>query len=238
MLPLRNVHQLELTSRCNLRCRYCLHPTMHEHRPKMDMSWETLHASLSWVTHFQRRGTQGPLNLAGVGESTMHEQFIDFLRYTREAVGALPLVLATNGLLVDDALASEMARVAAGGPLQVFVSLHRPERAKGAIDALKRAGLLAGVSIDPSVAATDWAGQVKNWPVTAAPGRRCPWIVGGWCIVLADGRVTRCAFDGRATGVLGTVYDDLSKITTNAYGLCVGCDQDPGVPLPAQEHAS
>ncbi len=226
---IRNIHQIELTSRCNLRCKYCLHPTMHEYREKKDMDRDTLAQALSWVGYFQRRGTQGPLNLAGVGESTMHEQWIDILRMIRVAVGRLPLVLATNGLLVTPKMAQEMKDAAAGGVFQVYVSLHRPERAKLAVDALGDAGILAGVSNDPSLASTDWAGQVKGWRVTAQARRRCPWITGGWAIVLADGRLTRCAFDGRATGVLGTVFEDVAEMRTEPYGLCDTCDQDPGV---------
>lgn len=234
MFPIRNIHQIELTSRCNLRCKYCLHPTMHEYRPKEDMSLETLDATLRWVRYFMRQGTQGSLNLAGIGESTIHERFIEFLAHIRHAVGDLPLVLATNGVAMTPLLAEQMKIATKGGQLQVFVSLHRPERAKLAIDALRDVGLLAGVSNDPALAATDWAGQIKGWRVTAAEGRRCPWITGGWAIVLADGRVTRCAFDGRATGVLGTVYEDVGRFSTKPYGLCMTCDQNPGVPVPVE----
>lgn len=228
----RNIHQIELTSRCNLRCKYCLHPKMQ--REKIDMDTDTLGRALWWVKHFIRQGSQGELNLAGIGESTMHENFIAMLASVRDAVGSLPLVLATNGLLVDSKMAREMKEASAGGPFKVFVSLHRPERAKLAIDNLVEVGLLAGVSNDPSMASTDWAGQIPNWKVTAGANRRCPWVTGGWVVVLSDGSLTRCAFDGNKKGIIGHVNDDVSKFHTSAYSLCATCDQNPGVPIPAE----
>lgn len=230
---IRNIHQIELTSRCNLRCKYCLHPTMK--REKVDMDHTTLDLALDWVRHFQRQGSQGELNLAGIGESTMHERFIEWLAYVRSRVGKLPLVLATNGLLVNAKMASAMKLASAGGQFKVFVSQHRPERAKLAVDALMDVGLLAGFSNDPSMASTDWAGQIPNWRVTAAKGRRCPWVTQGWAVVLSDGSLTRCSFDGNKLGIIGHVRDDVTKFTTSAYSLCAKCDQDPGVPIPAEE---
>lgn len=230
----RNIHQIELTSRCNLRCKYCLHPKMQ--REKVDMSLETLNQALGWVRHFQKAGTQRELNLAGIGESTMHESFIEFLAHVRSSVGSLPLVLATNGLLVTKELAEQMKIWSAGGAFKVYVSTHRPERAKLAIDNLQEVGLLAGVSNDPAMASTDWAGQIPNWKVTAQPSRRCPWVTGGWAVVLSDGTLTRCAFDGNKLGVIGHVSDDVAKMETSAYSLCRTCDQDPGVPIPEDYH--
>lgn len=226
--PLTNIHQIEITSRCNLRCRYCVHPKMA--RPKLDMDEATFVRSLMWVRLFRARNTQGQLNLAGIGESTMHPEFVRYVFMAREALGeAHDLILATNGLLVTD----EMARAIAPSRIRVWVSLHRPEKAGPAVEALKRAGILAGVSADPSIAATDWAGQVQ-WHKSAPQGRACPWVRGGWCIVLADGRVSRCCFDGSGVGVLGNVHSDLNLIETSPYVLCRTCDQDVGVPFPQE----
>jgi hypothetical protein len=228
MFPLRSIHQIEITSRCNLRCRYCVHPTMA--RSKMDMEPRIFARSLAWAKEFKRRGTQGALNLAGIGESTMHPNFIDFLALARESLGPPEeqhLDLATNGLLVTDELAMAMKPFSP----RVWVSLHRPEKAGPAVEALKRAGLIAGVSADASISATNWAGQVK-WHVSAQR-TPCPWVVGGWAIVLSDGRMTRCSFDGEAKGLLGHVDEDVTKMRTSAYSLCATCHQDVGVPMPS-----
>src|SRR3990167_5460338 len=128
-----------MTSRCNLACKYCVHPKMA--RPKIDMDDRTYALALLWA-----RRMPGPeLNLAGIGESTMHPEFVRNVFLAREAVGEnVPLILATNGLLMT----REMAMAIAPTRIRVWVSLHRPEKAGPAIEALKAAGIIAGVSAD------------------------------------------------------------------------------------------
>ena len=138
-------------------------------RPKKDMDEPTFLRCLYWARRFAQAGTQRELNLAGIGESTMHPEFVRWVHLAREAVGEkCALVLATNGLLVNNELADA---IKAAKPM-VWVSLHRPEKAGPAVEALKRAGILSGISADPSVSAMDWAGQVK-WHTSAARGRPC-----------------------------------------------------------------
>lgn len=50
MFPIRHIHQIEMTSRCNLRCRYC--PSPHLPRPKIDMTEAYYKQSLRWARHF------------------------------------------------------------------------------------------------------------------------------------------------------------------------------------------
>lgn len=226
MIPLQRLHQIEMTSHCNLKCRYCASPTLK--RPKMHMTRETFVTALSWVSYFAEHCGQEEVNLAGIGESTMHPEFIDFLALARITLGPdIDIVLATNGKLMTDALAQAMKP---WNPI-VFVSLHQPVYAGPAVECLKRAGLLKGVSNDPSIAATNWAGQVK-WHNSAAPGRKCPWVVQGKTMVMSDGRLTTCSLDASGIGVIGHINDDLTKIQTKPYSLCRTCDQDVGFPIP------
>jgi hypothetical protein len=198
-------------------------------RAKLDMNRDTYVAALNWAVHFKNKGTQGQLNLAGIGESTMHPDFIQYLDMARYALGQdHDIVLATNGLLVTDALAQAMAPFRP----RVWVSLHRPEKAGPAVEALRKAGILAGVSADPSVAAVDWAGQIK-WHVSTARSP-CPWLAGGWAMVMADGRLTRCCFDGTGVGVFAHVTDDLDKLSTSPYSLCAKCHHDVPIPTPQE----
>lgn len=239
MIPLQQIHQIEITSRCNLRCHYCVHRSME--REKIDMADETFVKSIEWARFFKARGTQGSLNLAGIGESTMHPKFIEYIAHARKQLGEdQELVLATNGVNMTPELAQAMAE--ANGPMdvanginvfKVFVSLHRPEKAGPAVGMVGDTGLLAGVSADPSVSSTDWAGQIK-WRVTAKRGVPCPWVRGGWGIVLSDGRISRCSFDGTGIGVFAHVNDDLTLAQTSPYSLCRSCHQNVGLPIPEE----
>lgn len=225
MFALREIHQIEITSRCNLRCVYCPHKKMP--RPKVDMSMSDFLVALGWAKHFQEKGTQGEVNLAGIGESTMHPQFVEFLFRAREELGPKQVLLfATNGLLMTE----ELARAIAPANPRVYVSMHRPEKAGPAVHILRRHGLLQGISNDPALAGSNWAGQVE-WDVTVPKGRPCGWVKGGKAFVMADGRISRCAYDSTGIGVYATLADDLTKFETSPYALCKGCDQDVGVPL-------
>lgn len=229
-IPIQQIHQIEITSRCNLRCKYCAHPTMT--RAKMDMTWEHFTRAIHLAKFCKDHGTQGSLNLAGIGESTMHPEFIRFLAHAREQLGKQQeLVLATNGLLMTDKLAQQME------PYRptVYVSAHRPEKAGPAVECLKRVGLLAGISNDPTASATDWAGQIK-WHVSAAKSQ-CPWVSQGWAMVLSDGRITRCSFDATGIGVIGHI-DDPAQPWTSPYKLCRSCHQDVGVEFEPEEETA
>jgi hypothetical protein len=236
VIALTQIHQIEITSECNLRCKYCAHPKMQ--RAKMDMSWEIYERTIYWAKWFQARGTQGSVNLAGIGESTIHPEFIKYIRHARKELGEKQkFVLATNGVAMTQDLANEMLDAFGGNEnADVFVSLHRPEKAGPAIEMLKKVGLVKGVSADAAISGTDWAGQV-NWFVSAAKGSPCPWVRGGWAIVLSDGRVSRCAFDATGIGVFAHVNDDLRLAQTSPYSLCRACHQDVGLPLPEEKVA-
>lgn len=228
MFKITNIHQIEMTSHCNLRCRYCTSPNLK--RPKVHMSAEHYALSLKWARMFVVGYGQRSLNLAGIGESTMHPDFVRNVHLAREAVGpGCELVLATNGVAVTD----DMIRDIASARPRVFVSMHRPEKAGPAVEIARKYGVFAGASADPTLASTNWAGQVK-WHVSVQARRQCMWVKGGMVMVMADGRVTRCSYDASGSGVIATVNDDLRQFATSPYLLCAGCDQDVGVEIPAE----
>lgn len=234
-VKLTAIHQIEITSRCNLRCPYCAHPTMP--RAKQDMTSRTFYQAVMLAQYFAQRHEVRELNLCGIGESTLHP---DFLRFVQHARGFMPakvdLILATNGLPAKGdnlgwtpALAEAVARIGNcytdAGRIRIWVSLHRPEKAGPTVELLRRYGLLAGVSADPSISAVDWAGQVDYH--VSAPRSVCPWLSQGWGFVMADGRVSTCCFDGRGTdGVLGTVWGDVPAFEVKPYSLCPACHHD------------
>lgn len=218
---IKSLHQIEITSRCNLRCKYCPHPKMQ--RPKMDMDIGTFGVALKWAKKFAQAGTQPELNLAGIGESTLHPQFEEFVAMAADAVEgtACQLILATNG--IEIVKRPELANILKTYNVQTWVSLHRPEMAGQAIEILRPTGILRGVSADPSVNAVDWAGQVK-WHVSAnTRNQPCTWLYEDRVIALSDGRISQCCFDAEGVGVMGTVFDDLDKMNVAAYSLCDNC---------------
>lgn len=232
------LHQIEITSRCNLRCVYCPSPTLG--RPKMDISDTDFKAALWHVRHHVVNDGQRELNLAGIGESTLHHGFTTYVRWARESVGPdVKLIFATNGVLPTDWFAgagldysercAKLAEALAPWKPEVWVSLHRPEKAALAARAYADAGILGGYSADPSVNSMDWAGQVK-WPVRKSEHKMpCQWIREGKAFALADGRVSVCCYDATGQGVIGTVHDAPGTISTAPWNLCASCDQEIAV---------
>lgn len=218
------IHQIEISSRCNLRCIYCPSPAIvagkYPDRKALDMTEAHYRRALEWVAFYVRQKTQRALNLAGIGESTLHPLFLDFARLAREAVGPSgTLIFATNGLLADD----RTARVLADLRVDVFVSLHRPEKAGPAIEIYQKFGILRGASADPAISANDWAGQVR-WH-SSGERLRCQWLQDGKMMVMADGRLTTCCLDAQGLGVVGHVDDPLGSASVQPYELCKKCYQ-------------
>lgn len=218
--PVKALHQIEMTSRCNLACKYCVHKKMP--RPKLDMDHETYVKALSVAKRFVDNGTQHELNLAGIGESTMHPRFIEYVHLAREAVGfGCRLVLSTNGV----ELTRDMVRDIASTKIMVWVSPHRPEKAAKAINYLREFGLFMDMSAGSFMASIDWAGQV-DWPVTAGTtGTPCPWLPNGRVSIMADGRATACCMDSDGSGVVCHLDDLVAGSTeyTRGYRLCGAC---------------
>jgi DNA-directed RNA polymerase subunit RPC12/RpoP len=228
--PIVALHQIEVTSRCNLRCQYCTHKTLG--REKMDMTRETFARALLHVDyHVNLKLDQDELNLCGIGESTLHENLVEFVEMARRVVGKHTFLnFTTNGLEFTEELAKALVpfmSASTGHRPGVFVSFHRPEKAGPAYNIAKRYGLLANVSVDPMLSAINWAGQV-DWEVTASPDRECMWLRQGKAIVFSDGSVSTCCMDSAHDGVIGTVWDEPGSLRSKPYDLCASCDQQIG----------
>lgn len=223
MIPVRSLHQIELTSRCSLKCVYCPSPKLGTpgYRAKLDMPEDVFAASLDWLRHFCKSGTQGEVNLAGIGESMFRDDFEALAARVRETIGPTrTIVLATNGLHMTPKRAAELAKL----NVRVWISLHRPERAGLAVDIARREGILDGVSNDPSVNPNTWAGQVKWVSVPARPA--CPWFSRGWAFVMADGRISPCCLDATGETTQGSVLTaDPSTFSIQPTKLCRTCDR-------------
>lgn len=229
--PITSVHQIEVSSDCNLRCVYC--PSRNLDKPlelpmakgggfgraKEHMDLATYGAALRWASHFERQGTQGELALTGIGEALLHPHITDMLDVARQALPHNLITLSTNGLTLakrDEAAEAQLDALERNN-IRVYVSLHRPERAKLAIDVLAERGLLAATNQAFATEAFDWAGAL-DWSVSIPEGSVvCEYLRTGWCVVLADGRISACCLDAEGASAKQTgqtVWDDPATAVT------------------------
>lgn len=210
------IHQIELSSECNLRCKYCAHPKMQ--REKAHMSMDTFKRTMAHVIYYADKDIQlqPELSLTGVGEALLNPEFMSMVRYARSVYkGAI--IFSTNGLLLTEEVVKELAKL----KVYVYISLHRPEVAKKAIDIAKQYQILIDVNYQFATSSFNWAGQV-DWEVTA-PKIKCAYLTEGWSAVLQDGTVTTCCMDAEGINTIGHVDDQIGSLTTTVKGLCKTC---------------
>ena len=86
-----------LTNRCNARCSFC--PVSETDIQRMDMSMDMIESIIQ-----QTKGKlRSHISLALFGESTLHPQFNEIVRYIRSQTN-IHLILYTNGIDIDRAL--------------------------------------------------------------------------------------------------------------------------------------
>ena len=227
--PITSIHQIEVSTRCNLRCTYC--PSRHLDKPiakggsgraKIDISMEHYKRALHWAQFFQVWGTQGELALTGIGEALLHPNFVEMVALARKALPRNLITFSTNGLLLDDELCSALE------PYQpaIYVSTHRPEKAGPAINAARRHGLLAGTNTSFATDAFDWAGEV-NWEVSIEQDSvTCEYLRTGWAVVLSDGRMATCCLDAEGASTVGHVDDAPGSLSIAPWaGERQSCEQ-------------
>lgn len=215
-IPVREIHEIEFTSVCNLACVYCPHPQLQ--RPKRHMLGDTFDRVLEQLEHLCVAGTQGEVSLTGIGETTLHPEFYDWVCEIRRVIGFdRKLVMSTNGLTMTRLMA-KFLRVQ---QMDVYVSLHRPEVAGKAIQLLREAGCRHGHNHAFVDSALDWAGQVE-W-MNTAPKTVCQYLQQAWVAVREDGEINTCCMDAHSKYPLGSVFDPIGSLTTSVTDLCAGC---------------
>lgn len=226
--PIRTIKQIEISSRCNLRCVYCPSRNLNKPvedggsgRPKIDISLNHYELALEWAEYFQSRGTQGELALTGIGEAILHPMFIELLALARSYLPNTFITFSTNGLLLTEELCQQMAPYK---PV-IFVSTHVPVKAKKAIDVARKWGLLGGTNTSFATAAFDWAGQL-DWEVSIPQDAvTCEFLRSGWGVVLSDGRITTCCLDATGDGCVGHVDDEIGSLSIQPWkGRVAGCE--------------
>ena len=184
------------------------------------MEKTTFARALAWARYFESKNTQKELALTGIGEALLHPNFIECLRLARQVLPHNRITVSTNGLAFTDELAKEIAPFKP----EIYISLHRPEKAGPAIEIAKRYGIYKDCNNQFATAAFDWAGQLK-WHVSA-PKKPCGYLAVGWAVVLVDGRITTCCLDASGVGVVGTVSDDPGSLRITPYKLCLTCHEE------------
>lgn len=213
------IHQIEVTTRCNLRCKYCPSPNLPKIRGQapMDMSIATFERALEWCKHFDNAGTMPELSLTGIGETLLHPEWPKLMRLARNALPDMFINFSTNGLLLD----RDACYVLKALNIRVFVSLHRPEKAGPAIQLAHEFDIFEDYNEQAATSAMDWAGQV-DWYVSAC-AEPCVWLRDGRANVLVDGRITTCCMDAAGVGVVAHVDDPVGVAEIKPYSLCDGC---------------
>lgn len=211
------IHEIELSSICNLACTYCPHPTLQ--RSKDHMPWHVFELALSHVRYYRKQGTQGEVALTGIGEAILYPHFEDALRLTREALGPDgKITLSTNGV----AMTRDIARLLAIYGVGVYVSLHRPEVAAPALQMVKDAGCAVAHNYGFVDSSLDWAGQVE-WHVSA-PRVHCGYLTQGWAVIRQNGNIDACCMDAHDLHPIGTVWDAPGSLRTRVTPLCANCN--------------
>lgn len=211
MTKISTVHQIELTSRCNLRCQYCPHSALK--REKADMRMDVYKAALAWA----RTMDSPELSLTGMGEGTMHPQFCDMLRMAREALPETKLLLSTNGINITDEMLAAMRET----NTILWISAHRPEIAGRTLQRSLRAGVMTGINNHIIDSGFNWAGQV-DW-ANMAPPHECQYLSKGWATVLQNGDVVACCMDAHGLHPFGNVMDAELPTHISAMPLCNDC---------------
>lgn len=220
-MKITTINTIELSSKCDNSCVYCMAPLQHKYRQVGFMEWHIFKKAIEWTLFYARRGTQLELNLMGVGESTLHPDCIEMVRYAKTHLPFRQLLhISTNG----NTLTADMARkLKQAGISRMHVSGHKPRSIARALRILEDVGIPAGYSVDFMTHPNNWAGQV-DW-FESRETYPCPWLGLGQVAVFSDGNIVRCCIDAFEKGVLGTVYDDLTKIEVTPFELCQRCHQ-------------
>ncbi len=216
------LHDIELTSRCNLRCRYCPQPKMA--RAKVDMSDEVFERCLYWLREFRQKY----VHLHNFGEPTLDPKLVQRVAAVREIVPEP--ILSTNGVGVTRELVRALKWA---GLFRMDVSIHRPEEAQWAVSYAKEAGLDCMLAVGPAANTHDWAGQVKGAaPVTVEVGVfDCQFLRYQRAVVLSDGMVAACCIDAEGRSAKVSVFEDLRRVSFRPFELCKPCHHSIGPEL-------
>jgi hypothetical protein len=166
--------------------------------------------SLEWV---KLLGITDVLALHLFGEPLLHPKFDEIALRFSELV---PITMSTNAVLLDEAWADRLARIA-----WKWISLSpwdekSRERASLYFEQRKIHYMYPGA---PS---HDWAGQAKG-PNELSSVNGCPFLRESKAVIRWNGDMASCCITDREEDVIGTVWDNPKTVLMRGYSLCQNC---------------
>lgn len=227
MITLQTITTIELSSKCNLSCLYCINRLIAKNsdRTPCIMSDEVFDLSLSWLDKLCKAGTQKEVNLNGNGESTLDPKLIERIGKVREVVGSKRQVsFCTNGVNMTPDLAFGLQD---SGINRIDVSPHSPYHARKAIDYLIEAGHSIICNPGAIIQSHNWSGQLEpKHTIKCRINIKCDPLIEGRGYVQSEGTLSPCCYDYRNLGTFGSVFDhDLIEREIRPYELCRTCHQ-------------
>jgi hypothetical protein len=105
----------------------------------------------------------------------------------------------------------------------IDVTGHKAKETAKTIRIFEKVGIPFKVSFDPILSPNNWAGQVDWFEPNYPNHYPCPWIGKGQVMIMSNGDITRCCLDAFGKGIMGTVFDDLTKMDVTEFELCRDC---------------
>jgi hypothetical protein len=232
------IKNLEVASVCNLSCPYCPCSGQGKYRKVGLMDERTFDRSLYWLEKFVKAGTQRELNLFGIGEPSLHPNYVEMVKKCREVMPLrLQLRLNTNGVAITE---EWVENVILAGADALDLTDHDAYASMKTIQIFNRLQqkypyFKFGYSRDGIRNPNNWGGLVDWVPEVHHARYLCPWLLNGQVMIMSDGRVTRCCQDAHARGILGTVWqDDLDRMGHTPFIQCAKCHEDVPFACPKE----
>lgn len=226
-MKLKTITTIELSSKCNLKCQYCINRYMESRagRKPQIMSRNVFAMACLILKETVRRGTQREINLNGNGESLLDPDIISRIKTIREIVGKnIKVQMSTNAVLLTPEIAIEIKNA---GLDKIHISVHSAYHVRKAVDFLQRINFDFCVNPGTILTSHNWAGQLEPEDnVFILPKAKCDPLLEGRGYIQAEGDIVPCCYDYRNLGKFGTVFDDdLFETEYTKFGLCETCHQ-------------
>lgn len=229
---MRRIVQVELCNHCNRRCVYCGIPTMK--RPKGFITFDTIKRVAEVCKLI---GQTEWLGLHHFGESTLHSQLVEFIKYFNDN-GISPFLNTNGDLLTDDLIArlatTKLELITISGHIEWEKRLELFRKCTDAgirsayqttmADSLELANLGGQIELNPD-------SYILSKPVLTDPMTQCGFLRKEMGIVLWNGDITTCCFDYEGHGIYGNIFDDnVVDLVPKPFSICATCPGHPGEP--------